>query len=111
MPGGEEMSIVAQALIMLASVAVMYWASGVIVKGVQTDLNRLSRRLRSGAPVQPRRHAFLYANERVIPAPQVAAHSHWPRDEVQLNDGTTVAYICRRCDHSWANEDWVATGR
>lgn len=36
--------------------------------------------------------------------------SHWPRDEVKLADGTTVAYICRRCDHNWANEDYVRKG-
>jgi len=40
----------------------------------------------------------------------VKACSHWPRDEVKLADGTTAAYICRRCGHDWVNEDYVRSG-
>lgn len=43
--------------------------------------------------------------------PGCAGGNHWPRDAVRLADGTVVAHICRRCDHSWANEHWVTSGR
>jgi len=39
-----------------------------------------------------------------------ASGGHWPRVVVHLADGTTVAHICRRCDHDWADEHWVKTG-
>lgn len=69
---------------------------------------------------QLRRSFILDAGERVIPIPQMGGVrtsqvpargtcSHWPRDEVKLNDGTTVAYICRRCGKDWADEQWVMT--
>lgn len=71
------------------------------------------------APVTGELRRSMQPGERVIPIPQVGgvrktqvpsrACGHWPRDEVRLTDGTTVAYICRRCDHDWANEDWVLT--
>lgn len=51
----------------------------------------------------------LGPGESVIPIPRAARKpcSHWPRDEVKLNDGSVAAYICRACGHDWANEDWV----
>lgn len=62
----------------------------------------------------------LQPGERVVSIPQVGGQrmpqvprrgcSHWPRDEVKLADGTTAAYICRRCGHDWANEDYVRSG-
>lgn len=52
----------------------------------------------------------LEAGEAVLRPPAPKACTHWPRDEVKLSDGAVAAYICRRCDHSWANEDWVMLG-
>lgn len=53
---------------------------------------------------------MLQPGERVIPILQLRKRtcSHWPRDSVQLSDGTTVAYICRRCDHDWADESYLS---
>jgi len=46
----------------------------------------------------------------VRPHARCEARGHWPREVVRLADGTTVAHICRRCDHDWADEHWVKTG-
>lgn len=65
-----------------------------------------------------RRSFTLDAGEQVLPVgwkrvesargtQYVQECSHWPRDEVKLSDGSVAAYICRRCGHDWANEDWV----
>lgn len=67
-------------------------------------------RPQSRLPDPFRRPVFvLKAGEQVIPIPQVGGSncSHRSRDEVKLSDGTTVAYICRRCNHDWADEQWV----
>lgn len=74
------------------------------IKALQIQVARLAPQID-----ELRRSVMLEAGERVVALPHEKC-SHWPRDEVKLADGTTVAYICRRCDHDWANESWVASG-
>ena len=74
-----------------------------------------------GGPVKAGRTVVLEPGEQLLPegwkrletrrdTRYVQECSHWPRDDVKLNDGTTVAYICRRCDHDWVDENYVSKG-
>lgn len=76
------------------------WAGCWIVVRVRREVRRAEARTLVGA---------CWVN--VAPLPRgCKGGSHWPRDPVQLADGTTVAHICRRCDRSWVNEQWVNAG-
>lgn len=102
-----------------------YWIGGGIREYLQTRRWRAIEQRYvwlmpppSVSDTPPRSVVVLGPGERVIPIPQVGGVrkpqvpdrgtcSHWSRHEVRLSDGTTVAYICRRCDHDWVNEQWV----
>lgn len=114
------------ALVIWGFILLAYWIGGGIREYLQTRRSRaiyqshtwLMQPPPSVSDTPPRSIVYLEPGERLIPLPAGLKRtatgytqecSHWPRDEVTLSDGTTVAYICRRCGHDWVNEQWVLT--